>query len=60
MVGYLLPDMGLMSNIAHVLAMLLTSRDCAQPFPTVCRESHHCRGAGCCWLMLCQCFGEGC
>lgn len=49
MVGYLFPDMGLVSNVAHMLAMLLTQKDCAQPFPAVCREFHqHCRGAGSC------------
>lgn len=51
MVGYLSPDMGLVSNVAPVLAVLLTPEDCAQPFPAVCREFHQrCRGAGSCWL----------
>lgn len=32
MFGYLFPAMGLMSN--------MTSKDCSQAFPAVCREFH--------------------
>lgn len=52
MVGHSFPDTGLVSNVARMLAMLLTPKDCAQPFPTVYREFHqHCWCIN--WALLC-------